>query len=265
MICRDVTHWLTRPLDERKVGRMSVPRRRSRPQSEARLLQAALQLFEEGGPQAVAINAWAERAQLDKVLLYRYFNGMEGLWPALIPHLPPWPDVAGWMIPSGSESERLSAAAASYGEGVLQQPRLWRLFLWAGEGIDNPWLNAFRESRRDFERRLVERLLPEASLASQTAALAWLGVLVDGWLSRRRQGMNAPGSMVPLVFESSQAPVLTDLPRTPTVAPTPPRPIKKPAASTATPTPTTTPSLKKSEPPVRQTMSAVEDLPTELL
>ena len=52
---------------------------RNRPLTEARILDAVEFLLLEQGYPVVGINAIAKQAGCDKVLIYRYFGGFEGL------------------------------------------------------------------------------------------------------------------------------------------------------------------------------------------
>ena len=54
-------------------------RKRSRTQTMARILQAVGEVISERGVNRVGINAVAEKAGVNKVLIYRYFGGWEGL------------------------------------------------------------------------------------------------------------------------------------------------------------------------------------------
>ncbi|KAA9357096.1 TetR/AcrR family transcriptional regulator [Larkinella humicola] len=62
-----------------KPSGMIEVRKRSRTQTMARILQAVGEVISERGVNRVGINAVAERAGVNKVLIYRYFGGWEGL------------------------------------------------------------------------------------------------------------------------------------------------------------------------------------------
>ena len=51
----------------------------NRGNTERRIKDAALGIIEEQGFEALGINAIADRAKLSKVLIYRYFDSIEGL------------------------------------------------------------------------------------------------------------------------------------------------------------------------------------------
>ncbi|MFC5408674.1 TetR/AcrR family transcriptional regulator [Larkinella bovis] len=54
-------------------------RKRSRTQTKARILQAVGDVITERGANRIGINAVAEKAGVNKVLIYRYFGGWDGL------------------------------------------------------------------------------------------------------------------------------------------------------------------------------------------
>ncbi|RYF73842.1 MAG: TetR/AcrR family transcriptional regulator [Cytophagaceae bacterium] len=52
---------------------------RDRVQTEQRLIEAVYELVVEGGFEQVRINRVSQRAQVNKILIYRYFGGLDGL------------------------------------------------------------------------------------------------------------------------------------------------------------------------------------------
>ncbi|MDT8297846.1 MAG: helix-turn-helix domain-containing protein [Spirochaetaceae bacterium] len=58
---------------------LSDPKSRDREHTERRLISAAKSIMEKRGLDSVGINAVAEEAGVSKVLIYRYFGGLEGL------------------------------------------------------------------------------------------------------------------------------------------------------------------------------------------
>ncbi len=63
--------------------RTSAPRIKDRESTEALLISAAREQLAEQGFQGLGINAIARRAGCDKQLIYRYFDGLDGLVEAL--------------------------------------------------------------------------------------------------------------------------------------------------------------------------------------
>jgi AcrR family transcriptional regulator len=62
-----------------------------RVRTEARLCECVGELLREGGPAAITVAAVAARADADKVLIYRYFEGLEGLMAAYAAGSDFWP------------------------------------------------------------------------------------------------------------------------------------------------------------------------------
>ena len=80
---------------------------RDRQLTTARILAAAESLITRGGVGAVGINAVAEAAGVDKVLIYRYFGGRAQLLRALARERRLWPEIE---IPSTSDGEPTALA-----------------------------------------------------------------------------------------------------------------------------------------------------------
>ncbi|GHB92986.1 TetR/AcrR family transcriptional regulator [Cerasicoccus arenae] len=53
--------------------------KRNRQQTEKRIVEAAIRLLADEGFQSFGVNAVAAHASVDKVLIYRYFSGLDGL------------------------------------------------------------------------------------------------------------------------------------------------------------------------------------------
>ena len=71
--------------------------------TEQRILQALEQLLLEQGFAAVGINSLARQAGCDKVLIYRYFDGLDGLLMAFAEVTPLWWEVDDIITESGDE------------------------------------------------------------------------------------------------------------------------------------------------------------------
>ena len=67
--------------------------KRNRGESEQKLIHAVHAILLEKGFQAVGINAVAEHAGLNKVLIYRYFGGIDGLLAAYAEQMDPFPGI----------------------------------------------------------------------------------------------------------------------------------------------------------------------------
>ena len=70
-----------------------MERKRSRRDAEKRFITAVHQLLLERGFPAVGINSVAAQAGLNKVLIYRYFGGLDGLLAAYAERMDPFPRI----------------------------------------------------------------------------------------------------------------------------------------------------------------------------
>jgi AcrR family transcriptional regulator len=115
-----------------------MERRRSRRNAEELFLSAVHSLLRERGVQAVGVNAVAERAGLNKVLIYRYFGGLDGLLGAYAERMDPFPAIAarvekgigerGLADPAGVGAEILRAIIEELRAGPeLQEMLKWEL------------------------------------------------------------------------------------------------------------------------------------------
>jgi AcrR family transcriptional regulator len=93
-----------------------MPRTRSRTKTEEKFKDAVLELIVSEGCGSLGINAVAQRAGADKVLIYRYFGDFEGLMAA----------VAGSRQWLPTEVEVFAALPSASGPGPLQALRLLR-------------------------------------------------------------------------------------------------------------------------------------------
>ena len=88
---------------------------KSRLQTEQKILKAVETLLLEQGYPAVGVNAIARQAGCDKVLIYRYFGGFDGLLLAFAETTQLWWEVEQVM---GETAEQL-AMLSEYGFSVL--------------------------------------------------------------------------------------------------------------------------------------------------
>lgn len=95
---------------------------RNRQLTEKRILEAAQEILRRDGFEAWGINAIAREAGVDKVLLYRYYQSLDGLLDAVIEATGFWPDPDGLAAHS---PEAFIGATLSF----LEQQSLSRLIL----------------------------------------------------------------------------------------------------------------------------------------
>lgn len=85
---------------------------RNRQQTESRIQEAALRILRRDGFEGWGVNHIAREAGVDKVLLYRYFNGIEGLLARTIEAVAFWPDPE--ALPTRSPEAWIEATLAHH-------------------------------------------------------------------------------------------------------------------------------------------------------
>jgi AcrR family transcriptional regulator len=95
-----------------------------------RILDAALELIAESGFSAFGVNALATRAEADKVLIYRYFGGLDGVIAALAERPELWLGASMEAVPSGSYAEVMIAFLTSYMKALRSSPLVLKELAW---------------------------------------------------------------------------------------------------------------------------------------
>lgn len=157
-----------------------MPKKRSRRDTEARFQEAVLELVAASGCGALGINQVADQTGADKVLIYRYFGGLDGLLESVATSrtwAPPWPKLeAGAVAAQLLRELRSDAVRALRGDSVARQLLRWR------HAVANPLTQAFN---RDWDahwdklgRELGTGLSAEAGREWRRAARL-LGLVVE--------------------------------------------------------------------------------------
>lgn len=143
---------------------------RNRAATEARLLAAAKEHLELHGFMHFGINTVAARAGADKVLIYRYFGGQQGLLKSLgqeplFPHDGLIRLYFQGELGDGSHTreERLGHALDFYTKWVEEHPLTRMLFASENAVPPNPLIEAFRQQRDVFEALLADMLQSEGA------------------------------------------------------------------------------------------------------
>ena len=109
---------------------------RDRQITSRRLISAVGSLLAKKGFKGVGVNAVAREAGVDKVLIYRYFGGLEGLIAAFGKEGDFWPsalELAGGDLQKFSQmplDERLSAFASSFIDSLRKRPLTQAIMAW---------------------------------------------------------------------------------------------------------------------------------------
>lgn len=132
--------------------------KRNRAQTEQRIAAAAQALILESGFRDYGVNAVAARAGVDKVLIYRYFNGADGL----LAHLG---EVGDWHIAVDTlDWSGPQAFLESYRRALRNAPLATLLGDWS-RASDNPLTRAWQEAQRRFWDEVERRLRPQSEPA----------------------------------------------------------------------------------------------------
>lgn len=143
-------------------------KQRRRIETEQRLIDAAWSLVVEAGVQAVGVNAVAARAEADKVLIYRYFGGIEGLLEACGARADFWPTTDELFGGPGRPALALEPPAAAraiianYLDGLRRRPAT--LAVLRSECVDRNPLTAALEGIREERSAELQAALVGAGL-----------------------------------------------------------------------------------------------------
>jgi AcrR family transcriptional regulator len=138
-------------------------RRARRRRTEARLFAALESLLREGGVAALGVNALAQRSGVDKVLIYRYFGGLEGLMAEYAKGSQFWPTLAEILGADAgllADPDRARAAArmlSNYARALRQRPVTLDLLAWEC-AHRNPLTVALESVREERSRELYLQL-----------------------------------------------------------------------------------------------------------
>lgn len=111
---------------------------KKREATEARLVQAMGEVLAEKGFGKVGVNAVARQAGVDKVLIYRYFNGLDGLMEAYAQSAQFWPS-ASEILGEGASYEALRSRRFSeifsevfrrYAKALRARPLTLEILSW---------------------------------------------------------------------------------------------------------------------------------------
>lgn len=186
-------------------------KRRDRQSTEQRILEAAGRVLARSGFRSLGVNAVAREAGTDKVLLYRYFGGMEGLLDAFARSVEFWPSDEELMPddPGAGRAAKAAVMLARLAAGLRRRPATQNILAW--ELIEpNPLAERTAEARERAGLRLMAMFPPETAPGRDLPAVAalltagvtylvlrsrtapeWLGVSLrdeQGWARLLRAG-----------------------------------------------------------------------------
>ena len=152
-------------------SRATGGRRRDRAGTERRLIDAVGSVLERDGVLALGINSVAKQANVDKVLIYRYFTDLNGLFEAYAEGTRLWPDlaeVAGHapaVLQALAPMDRLALLLGNLAEALARRPRSLDIMAW--RVLEN---NALTEALAGQQATLIRQILDLALAGSGLAA-----------------------------------------------------------------------------------------------
>ncbi len=126
---------------------------RDRQETEQQLIAAAGRVIAEQGFAKLGINAIAREARLDKVLIYRYFDGLSGLIHAYAKQGDFWPTTAELMRgivqtnPPQPASAQFRLVMTNYISELRKRPLTLKILSW--EMVERNELTAYLEEVRE--------------------------------------------------------------------------------------------------------------------
>jgi len=99
--------------------------------TRGKILDAALELIASTGFAALGVNALAQRAGVDKVLIYRYFDGLDGVIAALAEKRELWlGDAEPGDVEPGAYGKVMAAFLLRYMAALRANPLVQRVLAW---------------------------------------------------------------------------------------------------------------------------------------
>ena len=147
----------------------------NRENTECRIKNAALSIIEEDGFSALGINAIAERAKLSKVLIYRYFDSIEGLITKLIEEQDYWMNIRVDETTENQPIEQIKAIFHQQAQMLRDNPIVRKFYLWEMES-NNMVTQRLRTEREKGSERIINHYAEQLGLEKEKVEV--LGVLL---------------------------------------------------------------------------------------
>jgi AcrR family transcriptional regulator len=176
-------------------------RRARRKRTEERLIAAVGELLAAEGIAALGVNAIAARADVEKVLIYRYFAGLEGLMAAYAARGDFWPTVDEVLgkkrevLAHDDPAEVVAQALSRYASALRKRPVTLDLLGWecAHENPLTKALETVRETRT--LEMMAELARAKGPIAPGTAELIALFAAAINYLLVRSRGLRVFGGV----------------------------------------------------------------------
>lgn len=156
--------------------RLIEPPARNREATRGQLIKAVGEILAEKGFAALGVNAVARQAKVDKVLIYRYFDNLEGLTKAFAQEGDFWPsieelaggDIAAFhLLPL---EEKLIALGRNFLRGIRARPLTQEIMAW--EMVERNKLTEELEKVREIQMmRFFEQFFSKENSSSDLMAI----------------------------------------------------------------------------------------------
>ncbi len=143
--------------------------------TEQRLVSAVGELLRESGVAALGVNAVAERAGVEKVLVYRYYGGLDGLMEAYADVSDFWPTLEelvgkkGEVLRDPDKARAGTRVLANYAAALRKRPVTLDLLAWEC-AHRNALTVALEKVREERSTELAEALTAAGVIPSEAAA-----------------------------------------------------------------------------------------------
>ena len=173
---------------------------RDRERTKARIIDAVGGLLARSGFRAVGVNAVAEAAGVDKVLIYRYFGGLAGLLEAVADEPGLWPTVDEVLAEAGIDeggpgdggalADAVAPLLGAYVRLLGRRPAALEAVAW-GVAESNPLSDALARRRSEWGGEIAGRAFRGRKAPADRDIQAILCILlaaVDHLMALARQG-----------------------------------------------------------------------------
>jgi AcrR family transcriptional regulator len=130
---------------------------RDRQATEKRLIDTIAAMIAENGFEKIGVNAVASRAGVSKILLYRYFNSVEGLMAAYIRQYDFWLNFPNRLPRRARLPQFIKAMFRAQIAQLRSNPTLRRLYRWELSS-QNEMIGQLREQREQAGMRLINKV-----------------------------------------------------------------------------------------------------------
>lgn len=161
------------------------PTNRDRELTELRLVETVGRLLAQEGFEALGVNAVAREAGVDKVLIYRYFDGLPNLLKAYGESVDFWPTVEEVLVPDEASLQalplrsRTAAIVVNLLDALRRRPQTIEILAW--EAVQrNPLTDSLAGIREQWSREVIARMLPDAE-REEADVLALANLLIAGF------------------------------------------------------------------------------------